>query len=95
MTFHRSIHLALQIAILNHPGSLTASLMHIQVLMTTQKPGSFERGLPLHREVAEAIGKRQAAHAENAARWLVQMPYEYLANLTRRIPRRQLIDGKD
>ncbi len=95
IAFHRSIHLASHNAILNHLGSLTSSLMHIQVLMTTQKTGSFERGLPLHREVAEAIGKRQAAQAENAARRLVQMPYEDLAKRTRCIPRRQLIDGKD
>jgi DNA-binding FadR family transcriptional regulator len=75
ITFHRSIHLASHNTILDHLGSLSASLMRMQVAMTTQEPGSFERGLPLHREVAEAIRDRDAAHAEEASRRLVLMPY--------------------
>jgi DNA-binding FadR family transcriptional regulator len=77
--FHRSIHLASHNAILNHLGLLIASLMQIQVVMTTERPGSFESGLGLHRELAEAIAAREARHAEDAARRLVQMPYDDLA----------------
>jgi DNA-binding FadR family transcriptional regulator len=80
IAFHRSIHAASGNAILNHLGSLIASLMQIQVLMTTDRPGSFERGLPLHREVTEAILRGDAAAAEGASRRLVEMPYEDLAS---------------
>jgi GntR family transcriptional regulator, galactonate operon transcriptional repressor len=79
IVFHRSIHRASHNAILNHLGTLTSSLMQIQVLMTTQEPGSFERGLPLHRSLTEAIKARDAAGAEEVSRRLVQMPYDDLA----------------
>jgi GntR family galactonate operon transcriptional repressor len=81
--FHRSIHSASHNALLNHLGSLTASLMQIQVLLTTQEPGSFERGLPLHRELTEAIKARNASAAESISRSLVQMPYDDLADRQR------------
>jgi GntR family galactonate operon transcriptional repressor len=79
IVFHRSIHKASHNAIFNHLGTLTSSLMQIQVLMTTQEPGSFERGLPLHRSLTEAIKVRDAAGAEEISRRLVQMPYDDLA----------------
>lgn len=79
IAFHRSIHQASHNAILNHLGSLTSSLMQIQVLMTTQAPGSFEHGLPLHRQLTEAITRREAELAEQLSRQLVQMPYQDLA----------------
>jgi GntR family galactonate operon transcriptional repressor len=79
ITFHRSVYHASHNAILSHLGSLTASLMQIQVSMTTQEPGSFEHGLPLHRQVTEAIKQRDAEAAERLSRKLVQMPYEDLA----------------
>jgi DNA-binding FadR family transcriptional regulator len=81
--FHRSIHSASHNALLNHLGSLTASLMQVQVLLTTQEPGSFERGLPLHRKLTEAIRARDATAAESLARSLVQMPYDDLADRQR------------
>jgi GntR family transcriptional regulator, galactonate operon transcriptional repressor len=77
--FHRSIHRASHNAILNNIGSLTASLMQIQVQLTTVEPGSFERGLPLHRELTEAIRRRDSEAAEDAARRLCEMPYLDLA----------------
>ena len=80
IAFHRSIHQASHNALLNHLGSLTASLMQIQVVMTTQEPGSFEHGLPLHRQLTEAIKARDANLAELLSRQLVQMPYEDLAD---------------
>jgi DNA-binding FadR family transcriptional regulator len=49
------------------------------VLTTTDHPGAFERGLPLHRELAEAIAARDAGWAEAVAFRLVVMPYEDLA----------------
>jgi DNA-binding FadR family transcriptional regulator len=79
IVFHRSIHQASHNAILNHLGSLTSSLMQIQVLMTTREPGSFEKGLPLHRSLTEAILARDAVGAETISRQLVQMPYDDLA----------------
>jgi GntR family transcriptional regulator, galactonate operon transcriptional repressor len=91
IAFHRSIHLASHNAILNHLGSLISSLMQIQVLMTTEKRGSFERGLPLHRELADAIGRRDATQAEDAAHRLAQMPYEDLGRRLRR-PARSSLD---
>ncbi len=83
IVFHRSIHSASHNALLNHLGSLTASLMQIQVLLTTHEPGSFERGLPLHRDLTEAIKARNAALAESISRRLVQMPYDDLADRQR------------
>jgi DNA-binding FadR family transcriptional regulator len=77
--FHRSIHSASHNALFSHLGSLTASLMQMQVLLTTQEPGSFERGLPLHRELTEAIKARHPKLAEAISMRLVQMPYEDLA----------------
>jgi DNA-binding FadR family transcriptional regulator len=79
IVFHRSIHLATHNAILNHLGSLTSALMQIQVLMTTKEPGSFEKGLPLHRLLTDAIKARDSVRAEAISRELVQMPYDDLA----------------
>jgi DNA-binding FadR family transcriptional regulator len=83
IVFHRSIHSASHNALLNHLGSLTASLMQIQVLITTREPGSFERGLPLHRKLTEAIKRRNPVSAESISRKLVQMPYDDLADRER------------
>ena len=54
-------------------------MMRRQVLTTTDYPGAYERGLPLHKELAEAIAARDAAWAEAVAFRLVVMPYEDLA----------------
>jgi GntR family transcriptional regulator, galactonate operon transcriptional repressor len=78
IAFHRSIHAASHNPVLNHLGSLISSLMQIQVLTTTDRPGDFERGLPLHRELAETILRGAASEAEDASRRLVRMPYEDL-----------------
>ena len=53
--------------------------MQLQVLTSTAPPGSFEKGLPLHRELANAILRRDPLHAEDASMRLVRMPYEELA----------------
>ena len=55
IAFHSSILAASHNSVLNHLGSLIASLMQLQVTTTTDHPGAFERGLPLHRELTEAI----------------------------------------
>jgi DNA-binding FadR family transcriptional regulator len=83
IVFHHSIHAASGNAILNHLGSLIASLMQVQVLMTTDRPGSFERGLPLHRELTEAILRGDGPAAEDASSRLVRMPYDDLADRRR------------
>ena len=79
IVFHCSIHRASHNAILNNIGTLIASLMQIQIPLTTIEPGSFERELPLHRELTEAIRRHDAAAAEDAARRLCEMPYLDLA----------------
>ncbi len=78
IVFHRSIYNASHNIVLLHLGSLITPLMHIQVGMTTQAPGAFERGLPLHRAVCEAIARRDCTQAEALSRQLVVMPYEDL-----------------
>lgn len=75
IVFHRSIYDASHNAILKHLGSLIAPLMHKQVLLTTEPEGSFEKGLPLHRKVTEAIARRDPKKAELYSRQLVNMPY--------------------
>ena len=40
----------------------------------------FERGLPLHRELTEAITARDAPRAESVSRALCEMPYLDLAS---------------
>jgi DNA-binding FadR family transcriptional regulator len=79
ITFHQSIHIASHNAILSHIGSLTAALMQVQVRLTAVEPGSFERGLPLHRELTEAITARDPKKAEATSRALCEMPYLDLA----------------
>lgn len=78
IVFHRSIYDASHNIVLRHLGSLLASLFQSQVTMTTSEPGSFERGLPLHRKVTEAIARKSPRLAERYSRQLVDMPYEDL-----------------
>jgi GntR family transcriptional regulator, galactonate operon transcriptional repressor len=82
--FHRSIYDASHNIVLRHLGSLIVPMMHNQVAITTQHPGSFEKGLPLHRKVTEAIARRDPKKAESYSRQLVDMPY---ADLNQRLKR--------
>lgn len=90
LVFHHSILAASHNVILNHLGLLVSSLMQIQVLVTTDHPGAFERGLPLHRQVTEAILAGDPERAEQISRRLVQMPYEDLSRRMRLKPRQRL-----
>ncbi len=83
IAFHGSILAASHNSVLNHLGSLIASLMQLQVTTTTDHPGAFERGLPLHRELTQAIARGEAAQAEEVSRRLVSMPYQDLASRLR------------
>ena len=83
IAFHGSILAASHNSVLNHLGSLIASLMQLQVTTTTDHPGAFERGLPLHRELTQAIARGEAARAEEVSRRLVSMPYQDLAGRLR------------
>lgn len=76
--FHGAIIKASGNRVLIHLGQLIAALMRVQVTLTTERPGSFERGLPLHRRLAEAIAARQAPEAEAISHALVLMPYRDL-----------------
>jgi len=78
IAFHRSIYDASHNIVLQHLGSLIAPLMQTQVVLTIAPAGEFERGLPLHRGVVEAIARGNARRAEARARALVTMPYEFL-----------------
>jgi GntR family transcriptional regulator, galactonate operon transcriptional repressor len=80
LAFHRGIFEASGNAILAHLGGLIASLMQIQVVATTERPGSFESGLPLHRALALAIDAHDAGAARDLSRRLVEMPYGDLAD---------------
>jgi GntR family galactonate operon transcriptional repressor len=80
IVFHRSIYNASHNVVLRHVGSLITPLMQNQVVLTTEAPGSFEKGLPLHRKVTEAIAKRDPKNAEKYSRMLVIMPYQDLAS---------------
>ncbi|MCX7304190.1 MAG: FadR/GntR family transcriptional regulator [Hyphomicrobiales bacterium] len=79
IAFHQSIHRASHNALLQHLGVLTAAIMRVQVTYTASRPGDFERGLPLHRELTEAITVRNAPLAERVSRALCEMPYLDLA----------------
>jgi DNA-binding FadR family transcriptional regulator len=75
IVFHRSIYDASHNAVLKHLGSLVTPLMRNQVVLTTGPVGSFEKGLPLHRKVTEAIARRDPRKAELYSHRLVNMPY--------------------
>jgi DNA-binding FadR family transcriptional regulator len=79
LVFHQAIHTASHNTLLASIGWRLGTMMRRQVLTTTDYPGAFERGLPLHKELAEAIAARDAAWAEAVAIRLVAMPYEDLA----------------
>ena len=80
IAFHQSIHRASHNALLRHLSVLTAAIMRVQVTYTASKPGDFERGLPLHRQLTEAITARDAPLAESVSRALCEMPYLDLAS---------------
>jgi len=90
LAFHHSILAASHNLILDHLGLLVSSLMQIQVLMTTDAPGAFERGLPLHRQMTDAILSADAERAEQLSRRLVQMPYDDLGKRMRLKPAQRL-----
>jgi DNA-binding FadR family transcriptional regulator len=78
IVFHRSVYTASHNIVLQYLGSLFSPLMQNQVVITTDEPGSFEKGLPLHRKVTEAIEKHDPRRAEAFSRLLVNMPYRDL-----------------
>lgn len=94
LAFHGSILAASHNGVLSHLGSLIASLMQLQVITTTDHPGAFERGLPLHRELTQSILRGEADRAEEVSRRLVAMPYQDLAGRLRVPPARMLGTGE-
>ena len=78
IAFHRSIYDASHNAVLKHLGSLVTPLMYGQVQITIAPAGAFEKGLPLHCKVADAIARRDPKKAELYARKLVNEPYSRL-----------------
>jgi DNA-binding FadR family transcriptional regulator len=94
LVFHQAIHNASHNALLASIGWRLGTMMRRQVLTTTDYPGAFERGLPLHKELAEAIAARDAPWAEVVAFRLVVMPYEDLATRLD-VPMAQRLDGEN
>jgi DNA-binding FadR family transcriptional regulator len=74
--FHSSIYRASHNMLLQHFGKLIGRLHEAQVVLTNQGQGSFELGLPLHREVTEAIAARNPAAAAAASRALCYLGYQ-------------------
>jgi GntR family transcriptional regulator, galactonate operon transcriptional repressor len=94
LVFHQAIHNASHNALLASIGWRLGTMMRRQVLTTTDYPGAFERGLPLHKELAEAITARDAAWAEEVAFRLVAMPYDDLAGRLD-VPMARRLDRED
>jgi DNA-binding FadR family transcriptional regulator len=92
LVFHQAIHTASHNTLLASIGWRLGTMMRRQVLTTTDYPGAFERGLPLHKELAEAIAARDAGWAEEVAVRLVVMPYEDLAGRLQ-VPPAQRLTG--
>jgi len=79
IAFHQSIQRASHNALLQHLGVLTAAIMRVQVHYTAGNAADFAKGLPLHRELTEAITARDAPRAERVSQALCEMPYRDLA----------------
>ncbi len=94
VAFHRAVLRASHNPLLGSLATLLGHAVQAQVRRTTDHPGAFERGLPLHRAVARAIDDGDAAAAEQAARRLVLMPYEDLAGRLRLAEGKRLAAGK-
>jgi GntR family galactonate operon transcriptional repressor len=93
LAFHQAIHTASHNTLLASIGWRLGMMMRVQVRTTTDHPGAFERGLPLHREVTQAIAEGDAVWAEDASRRLVAMPYTDLAGRMR-VPVRRRLDSQ-
>ncbi len=76
IAFHSAIYKASGNHMLTYLGGNIAEVMFRQVRETTEVPGSFGLGLPLHEKVAQSIAKRDAASAYHYSQMLVRMPYE-------------------
>jgi DNA-binding FadR family transcriptional regulator len=94
LAFHQAILTASHNSLLASIGWRLGTMMRLQVRTTTDHPGAFARGLPLHWELAAAIAAGDAAWAEAVSRRLVVMPYADLAGRLR-VPEGQRLDGQD
>jgi GntR family transcriptional regulator, galactonate operon transcriptional repressor len=92
LAFHQTIHAASHNTLLANMSARLGTMMRMQVRTTTDHPGAFERGLPLHKELTQAIAEGDAVWAEDASRRLVAMPYSDLAGRLR-IPVRRRLDS--
>lgn len=74
--FHNCIYRASHNLLLQHFGKLIARLHAAQVVLTNRGQGSFELGLPLHREVTEAIAARNPVASAAASHALCYLGYQ-------------------
>ncbi len=79
LRFHRAVLRASHNDILVHLGSLIEALMKIQVVATSQDQAELAAGVEQHRDLANAIARRDADAAEEASRILVMAPYRQLS----------------
>ena len=68
LQFHLAVFRASRNRLLVYIGTLIGHIMRQQIAMTTSTPGVFRDAVPLHKEMAEAIVKRNHLEAERAAR---------------------------
>lgn len=88
IAFHSAIYKASGNHMLTYLGGTISEMMARQVRETTEVPGTFGLGLPLHAKVAEAIAARDASAAHHFSQMLVRMPYEdYISTHTPSEPR--------
>lgn len=79
LRFHQSIHAASHNSVFINIGGLIASLMKVQVEISTADFAFFRKGLPLHARLWECIAAGDADGAAATSREQVLMPYRHLA----------------
>ncbi|MFD2238182.1 FadR/GntR family transcriptional regulator [Aureimonas populi] len=78
LQFHMSIFRASRNRMLIYVGNMIGHIMRQQIAVTTSAPGAFRTGLPLHRAIAEAIGKRDGEGAARATEENVRLTQSLL-----------------
>jgi DNA-binding FadR family transcriptional regulator len=94
LAFHGAIFRASGNHLMSHLGAMVIHMMRLQVLATTEEPGSFAWGLPLHRGVAEAIVSGDAGKAFSISQRLVWMPYDGYVKRVHTKPRLPYLPGQ-
>jgi DNA-binding FadR family transcriptional regulator len=94
LAFHGAIFRASGNHLMSHLGAMVIHMMRLQVLATTEEPGSFAWGLSLHQGVAEAILRGDAEQAYSISQQLVWMPYANYVKHVHSKPRLPYLPGQ-